>query len=202
MIWQKRAGVTCITFIWRNVAIKQSRESSIILDISTKRRRWGTSWVRWLFGGIGFSQILLSYLMFVLLGLDRAYLSMDCRNTLPSSSVLLHCIALWSGRAKRHLRCLEFRGQGSCRLYCAALRSRLLPIHLLSPDQPPLSFSTIPLQFCILQPAGVGIYLPSSLLLGMAKGYIKSLWCCIVHRKIFDLLIGWGNIARGTTDTI
>ena len=193
MIWQKRAGVTCITFIWRNVAIKQSRESSIILDISTKRRRWGTRWVRWLFGGLSFSQILLSYLMFVLLGLDRAYLSMDCRNTLPSSSVLLHCIALWSGRAKRHLRCLEFRGQGSCRLYCAALRSRLLPIHLLTNH-----LCLFPLFLC----NSVSCNLLALEYIYPLKGYMKSLWCCIVHRKIFDLLIGWGNIARGTTDTI
>ena len=176
----------------------QSRESSIILDISTERRRWGTSWVRWLFGGIGFSQILLSYLMFVLLGLDRAYLSMDCRNTLPSSSVLLYCIVEWPRKAALEVLRIQGAGVLPTILCCLAISATSNP----PPDQPPLSLSTVPLQFCILQPAGVGIYLLSSLLLGLAKGYMKSLWCCMVHRKIFDLLIVWGNIARGTTDTI
>ena len=48
--------------------------------------------------------------MFVLLGLDRAYLSMDCRNTLPSSSVLLYCIVEWPRKAA--LEVLRIQGAG------------------------------------------------------------------------------------------
>ena len=100
--------------------------------------------------------------------------------------VALHCIVEWPRKAALEVLRIQGAGVLPTILCCLAISATSNP----PPDQPPLSLSTVPLQFCILQPAGVGIYLPSSLLLGLAKGYMKSLWCCMVHRKIFDLLIG------------